>query len=217
MSSGSYFRLAKQQLDHLTIKKSMFRVLWKCRLLRHSSTTLGLGFENLPPLHQANAISTSIREASQAVDSTRQEKRTTLQSKVGTKEYDKSVRNQCKPIKYSQQLLKHLAILCKLGINDSNILINLQHYTTVDYTLHIQPAKVSMARLPTGEKTGTNLPPTPAQLFNPLEPPSFYRPTWNTEHCPNTQRSSIPSYTPHGFHALNPITFQQTQYAPMTP
>jgi len=43
-------------------------------ILRHASTILGLEFDSIPPLHKNNAISTSIREASQAVDNPRLEK-----------------------------------------------------------------------------------------------------------------------------------------------
>jgi len=45
------------------------------RILRHSNTIPGVGFENLPPLLQDNAISTSIRDASQAVNNTRRQDR----------------------------------------------------------------------------------------------------------------------------------------------
>ena len=79
------------------------------RILRHASTILGLEFDSLPPLRHDNANSTSIREASSAVDNSRQEKHSSLQEHVGTKEYDKLIRQQCNPIQYSRKLLKHLA------------------------------------------------------------------------------------------------------------
>jgi hypothetical protein len=62
----------------------------------------------MPPLHHDNVITTSIREALRAVDNARQEKRTSLQGQLGTEEYDKMVRQQCKPTQYSKKLLKHL-------------------------------------------------------------------------------------------------------------
>jgi len=49
--------------------------LHKLRIIRHASTITGLEFDRLPPLHQDNAVCTSIREASRAVDNPRQEMR----------------------------------------------------------------------------------------------------------------------------------------------
>jgi hypothetical protein len=40
------------------------------RILRHASNIPGLEYDRMPPLHQYNAITTSIREASSAVDNT---------------------------------------------------------------------------------------------------------------------------------------------------
>ncbi len=74
-------------------------------------------YENLPPLHIHNDIAASIRAASHAVDETRKEKRQTIQCTMGTKEYDTLVRQQCKPIRYSNKLLKHLAPIWEIGIH----------------------------------------------------------------------------------------------------
>ncbi len=49
------------------------------RILRLASHIPGLVFNGLPPLHQDNAITTSIRKASDEVDNTRQAKRATIQ------------------------------------------------------------------------------------------------------------------------------------------
>jgi hypothetical protein len=68
------------------------------RIIRHASTIPGHEFENLPPLHLTNSISTSIRDASRAVDNARGDKRTTLQGQVDTKECDKLGRQQSKPV-----------------------------------------------------------------------------------------------------------------------
>ena len=81
------------------------------RIHRLASTVPGLEFDRLPPLHHDNDIATSIQEASRAVGNARQEKRTFLQGQLGTKQYDKMVREQCKPIQYSRKLLKHIAPL----------------------------------------------------------------------------------------------------------
>jgi hypothetical protein len=75
------------------------------RILRLASTIAGMEYDRLPHLHQDNDISTSIREASRAVDNSRQEKRTIPQGQVGNKEYDTMARQQCKPIQYSKKLL----------------------------------------------------------------------------------------------------------------
>jgi hypothetical protein len=72
------------------------------RILRLASTIPGLEYYRLPPLHHDSNLSTSIREASRAVDNSRQERHTTLQGQVGTKEYDKMVRQHCKLIQYSK-------------------------------------------------------------------------------------------------------------------
>jgi hypothetical protein len=48
------------------------------RILRLASNILGLEYDCLPHLHHDNAITTSIREASRAVENARQVKRTTL-------------------------------------------------------------------------------------------------------------------------------------------
>jgi hypothetical protein len=68
------------------------------RILRLAGKIPGLEYIRLPPLNQDNYITTSIPKASRAVNNARQEKRTTLQGQSGTKEYDKLVRQQCKPI-----------------------------------------------------------------------------------------------------------------------
>ena len=93
------------------------------RILRHASTIPGREYDRLPPLHQDNAITNSIREASKAVDNARQEKRASLQEQMDTKEHDKMVRQQCKPIHYSKKLLKHLASIWELGIHKWNNLL----------------------------------------------------------------------------------------------
>jgi hypothetical protein len=73
---------------------------------------------------------------------------------MGTKEHDKMVRQQCKPIQYSNKILKHLAPLWELGHNNWNNLITIQHHTNEHYTLHISPTNVLMTRLPNADKTG---------------------------------------------------------------
>jgi hypothetical protein len=88
------------------------------RIISIAGSMPGLEYECLPPLHQDNDIPTSIREASRAVDDVRQEKRSTIQGQICTKEYGKMVRKQCKPVQHSKKLLKHLAPLWELGLQD---------------------------------------------------------------------------------------------------
>jgi hypothetical protein len=124
------------------------------RILRLTSNIPGLEYDNMPPLQQDNDITTSIQEASSAVDNARYAKRTTLQGQAGTKEHDKIVRHQCKPIQYHHKLLKRLAPLWELGLHNWNNLLTIQRHKTEDYTLHIQPTTVFMTRLPNGDKPG---------------------------------------------------------------
>ena len=55
------------------------------RILKLASTITGLEFDRLPPLHQDNEIANSIREASKAMDTIRQDKRNTIQGQLGSK------------------------------------------------------------------------------------------------------------------------------------
>jgi hypothetical protein len=123
------------------------------RIYRLASHIPGLSFNGLPPLYQDNAIATSIRKASEEVDNTRQAKRATIQGQIGTKENDKKFRQQCKPIQYSNKILKHLAPIWELGIKNWDTLITIQHHKHDHYTLHISPTNVLMARLPNGDNT----------------------------------------------------------------
>ncbi len=75
------------------------------RVLRLASTITNIHLENLPTLTCDNAFATSIRMASQDTDDTRHKKRHTTQGTTGTKEYDTLVRQQWKPIQYSNKLL----------------------------------------------------------------------------------------------------------------
>ena len=67
-------------------------------ILKLASHIPGLEYDNLPPLHQENDNTTNIRDASIATDNARQDKRASIQGHMGTKEYDKMVQQQCKPL-----------------------------------------------------------------------------------------------------------------------
>jgi hypothetical protein len=73
---------------------------------------------------------------------------------MGTKEHEKMVRQQCKPIQYSNKILKHLAPLWELGLNNWNTLVTMLQHNKEHYTMHISPTTVLMAKLPNGDKTG---------------------------------------------------------------
>jgi len=87
-------------------------------ILRLASSIPGLEYDCLPPLHQDNDITNSMREASIEVDNMRQGKRASIKGQMSTKEHDEMVRQQCKPIQYSNKILKHLAPLWELGLNN---------------------------------------------------------------------------------------------------
>ena len=87
-------------------------------ILIFASHIPGLEYDRLQPLHQDNNITTGIWEASKEVGSTRQAKRASIQGQMGTKEPKKTVQQQCKPMQYSNQILKHLAPLWELGLNN---------------------------------------------------------------------------------------------------
>jgi len=86
------------------------------RILRLATNVDRLELDILPPLHHNNDIAESLRAASQAVDEARMGKRQTIQGTMGTKDYGLLVRQQSKPIRYSNNLLKHLAPLWETGI-----------------------------------------------------------------------------------------------------
>jgi len=70
------------------------------RIPRLASNIPWLEYVRMPQLRQDNDITTSIQEASSAVDTARQVKRTALHGQIDTKEHDTIVRQQCKPIQY---------------------------------------------------------------------------------------------------------------------
>ena len=86
------------------------------RILRLANNIKGLELDNIPSLLHNNDIAASLRAASHAVDEARMERRPTIQGTMRTKDYDSLARQQCKPIRYSNNLLKHLAPLWETGI-----------------------------------------------------------------------------------------------------
>jgi len=144
-------------------------------------------------------ITTSIKEASTEVDNTRQAKRVSIQGQMGTKEYDKMVRKQCKPIQYSNKILEHLPPLWELGLNNWNNLITIQHHTEEHYTLHISPTNVLMARLPNGDKTSPK-----TALRNLSRHPKSHTTSTNQHRAQKTtQRHHNPAH--HHTHLLDKV------------
>ena len=82
--------------------------------MRLVSEVPGRELDNLPALQGDSEIATNIRLASKSVYHIRQEKRSTIPGQLGTKAQDNLVRQHCKPMQYSNKLLKHLATLWEL-------------------------------------------------------------------------------------------------------
>ena len=77
---------------------------------------------------------------------------------MGTKEFDARVRQQCKPIKYSNNLLKYLAPFRETGVYKMNNLITIKHTSPIAFTYHIQPTDVILAKLqPQGKRTSPQI------------------------------------------------------------
>ncbi len=127
------------------------------RVLRLASTITNLHLDNPPPLTRYNAIATSIRLASQAIDDTRHQKRHNIQGTMGTKNYDTLVRQQCQPINYSNKLLKHLAPLRETGATQWHSLITKAHDPKGTTTYHIQPTPATIVKLPKEHRTSPKL------------------------------------------------------------
>jgi hypothetical protein len=85
------------------------------------------------------------------------EKRHTLQRTSGTNEFDALVRHQCKLIKYSNNLLEHLAPLWETGVYKWNNLLTIKHTSPTAFTYHIHPTDAILAKLPRGNKTSPKI------------------------------------------------------------
>ena len=72
---------------------------------------------------------------------------------MGTRDRDTRVRQQCKPIRYSNNLLKHLAPLWETGVSKWNNLLTIKHTYSTTFTYHTQPTDAILAKLPQGQRT----------------------------------------------------------------
>ena len=113
-------------------------------------------------------------------------------------------------------MLKHLAPLWELGLNNWNNLITIQHHRKEHYTLHISPTNVLMARLPNGDKIGpktalrTSLDTLRAALLLPAttehkklpKDPTPMRTTIHTSWIKFIAPDSLPSHKPNSYSNL---------------
>jgi hypothetical protein len=76
---------------------------------------------------------------------------------MGTKEFDALVRQQCKPIKYSNNLLKHLAPISETGVYTWNNLLTINHTSSNAFMYHIQPTDAILAKIPQGKRTSPKI------------------------------------------------------------
>jgi len=186
------------------------------RILRLASTLSRFEFENLPSLHQDNDIATNIRSASNTKDQIRQENRSTLQGLPGTKEYDKLVRHNCKPVLYSNNLLKHLAPLWETNTFAWHKLITSHHTDSPKASCHISPTSVILAKLLNGDKPEpktalrTSIDTLRATLLLPATPEHRKLPKANTSNATRIHHTwythlntrELPAHTPNSFETL---------------
>ena len=76
---------------------------------------------------------------------------------MGTKDHDTLVRQQCKPIKYSNNLFKHLDPLWETCIYKWNNLLTIKHTSPTAFTYHIQPTDAILAKLPQGKRASPKI------------------------------------------------------------
>jgi hypothetical protein len=114
---------------------------------------------------------------------------------MGSKEYDKLVKQQCLPIHYSNKLLKHLAPLWETGVTQWNSLITKIQDPDGTYTYQIQPTPAVIAKLPKGHRYSPKLQLKTA--INTLRA-TLLLPA-NNEHKKTTKRrrTNNNNYTPH--------------------
>jgi hypothetical protein len=187
------------------------------RILRLASSIKGLELKNLPPLSQENEIANSLRAASQATDTTRRDNRRTIQCQQGTKEYDKLVRHHCKPLQYSNTLLKHLAPLWETWIHKWSKILTIDNKFTSDTRLYIQQTEALLARLPNRKHKGletqirTCMDTLKSTLLLPADTPHRKLPTnptntstlfHHTRHA-HIPQHGIPEHIPASYASLN--------------
>jgi hypothetical protein len=71
---------------------------------------------------------------------------------MGTKKFDALIRQQCKPINYSNKVFKQLASLWETGVFKWNNLLTVKNISSTTLTYHIQPTDAILVRLPTSRQ-----------------------------------------------------------------
>ena len=66
---------------------------------------------------------------------------------MGTKGVDVLIRQQCKPINYSNKLLKHFAPLWEMSVSKWNNLLTVKNTSLTTLTYHIQSIDAILAKL----------------------------------------------------------------------
>jgi hypothetical protein len=168
------------------------------RILRLASTIHGLAMDSLPSLHLENETATGLRAASEATNTTRIESRRTITSQQGTREYDKLVRQNCKPLDYSNTLLKHLAPLWATGTHKWTTILTIARLSPSNPQIHIRNTEAILARLPNKGQYASDLQlrtsidtlrttlPLPANIphrklpKDPTQSSTLVHPTWHT-------------------------------------
>ena len=72
---------------------------------------------------------------------------------MSTREVDALVRQQCKPIKCSNQLLKHLAPHWETGVYKWDSLLTIKHTSPIAFTHYIQSTDAILVKLPHSNRT----------------------------------------------------------------
>jgi hypothetical protein len=79
------------------------------RVLSYIQNIPGAELENIQNVQFPNHTTTSIREASEAVDRHRPGQRQHIPEIFQSKDYVRHLRNQCQPLRYADFILKHMA------------------------------------------------------------------------------------------------------------
>jgi len=147
--------------------------------------------DNLPLLHLKNEFATGLRAASQATNTNRIKSRHTITSQQGTREYDKLVRQNCKPRPYSNTLLKHLAPLWATGTHKWSTILTTTRLSTSNPQIHIRNTKAIIARLPNKGQYASDLQ-LRTSIETPLEQHFFSRQTPHIANYPKTLHNRLP-------------------------
>jgi hypothetical protein len=88
------------------------------RVLSYVKNIIGAKLEHMLNLQAPNHIATSLRAASKEVDWIWAKRRDNIPTQLPPTDYTKQIRNRCRPLKYSDRIVKHLAPLWGEGVSD---------------------------------------------------------------------------------------------------